>query len=754
MNQPTGDGLLPEPTAAPMTTPMTTPAMTPTETSATTPMKTPAMTPTETPAMTPPGTPAMTPPGTPAKTPMTTSMTVPAHEPWLTPGAASSESVLTSGAAPGMASGLTAGLKAGRAAGLAAGQSPKPALKIRDVAAARERRRRRRLGWVGAVILAILAVPVSRLLSGNSVGLPGLPSVDPLYLMSGTFFGVLILTLVGSSVVAGRSPHIVFRPEQIDVRMSDVKGLAPVTEDVRRSLDLFLAGRAFRHDMGGTPRRGLLFEGPPGTGKTFMAKAMAAEAGVPFLFVSATSFQSMYYGATARKIRSYFKALRKAARAEGGAIAFIEEIDAIGMARGSMASTPTQIGRSGSNAMSCGGLSGLHLHGSGPGLSAETGIVNRSMNSEGTGGVVNELLVQMQSFDTPTGWQRLQSWGADTINLLLPAHRQVPRPRPEPVDILVIAATNRADALDPALLRPGRFDRRLTFGLPDKSGRRELIDHYLGRKSHEPVMDDDEYRDALAGVTQGYSPVAIEHLLDEALINAVRRGAAGMNWSDLEHARMVTEVGLGQPVGYTEHEQQLIATHEAGHAVTAHLLAPQRRLEILTIVKRADSLGLLAHGDRDDVYTRSRKELQALIGIAFGGQVAEELFFGDVSTGPSGDLAYATTVAAQMIGAAGMDGTLISFAAAPAGMFGGGDLVSRVMGDGDGRQMMEALLTRQKAEVRSLLAANRHLVEALRDALLDRHELIGREIEQVLQEAETRHRSASQPRLLASRPEN
>ena len=618
--------------------------------------------------------------------------------------------------------------------------APATRLKVRDVAQARERRWLRRMAKIAAVGVAIAAGLWFRWLNGDPIGLPALPSVDPLYLMSGLFFLVLIITMLGTTVAAGRSPHIVYRPEQIDVRMADVKGLAPVTEDVRRSLDLFLAGRTFRHDMGGTPRRGLLFEGAPGTGKTHMAKAMAAEAGVPFLFVSATSFQSMYYGASARKIRSFFKALRKAARAEGGAIAFIEEIDAIATARGGMSSTPTGTGRHGSSVMSCGGLTGL------PGLAvspaAGSAVVSASMTSEGTGGVVNELLIQMQSFDTPTGAQRVQSWFVDQVNLLLPARRHLPRPRPEPVDILVIAATNRADALDPALLRPGRFDRRLVFDLPDKAGRRELVDHFLARKSHEPMLDDEEYRDALAGVTQGYSPVQIEHLMDEALINAVRRDAAGMSWGDLEHARMVTEVGLGQPVGYTEHEQRLIATHEAGHAVTAHLLAPQRRLEILTIVKRAGSLGLLAHGDREDVYTRSQGELEALIGIAFGGQVAEELFFGEVSTGPSGDLVYATTVAAQMVGAAGMEGTLLSFAAAPQGMLGGGDLVSRVMGDGDGRRMMEDLLNRRKADVRSLLAANRHLVEALRDALLERHELIGREIGQVLEQAEAAHRAA------------
>ena len=164
-------------------------------------------------------------------------------------------------------------------------------------------------------------------------------NVDPLYLMPGAFFLLLLVLMGGTTLIAGRSPHVTFRPEQIDVRMRDVRGLAAVTEDVRRSLDLFLSAATFRRELGGRARRGLLFEGPPGTGKTHLAKAMAAEAGVPFLFVSATAFQSMMYGATARKIRAYFRALRRAARAEGGAIGFIEEIDAIGSARSGAAAT-------------------------------------------------------------------------------------------------------------------------------------------------------------------------------------------------------------------------------------------------------------------------------------------------------------------------------------------------------------------------------------------------------------------------------
>ena len=283
--------------------------------------------------------------------------------------------------------------------------------------------------------------------------------------------------------------------------------------------------------------------------------------------------------------------------------------------------------------------------------------------SEGTGGVVNELLVQMQSFDDPTGGQRALGWLIDKINLFLPPHRQLDRPGAIPTNVLLIAATNRADSLDPALLRPGRFDRRITFELPDKGGRRALIDHFLAAKSHTAALDDGGLRDTLAGITQAYSPVMIEHLLDEALVNAVRGGRTALTWDDIEKARLVEEVGMGAAVGYTPYERRLIATHEAGHATAAWLVAPQRRLEVLTIVKRRGALGLLAHGDREDVFTRSRTEMSALVQVALAGQCAEEIFFGDVSTGPGGDLLYATNAAAEMIGAHGMEGSLVSYAA-------------------------------------------------------------------------------------------
>jgi ATP-dependent Zn protease len=212
-----------------------------------------------------------------------------------------------------------------------------------------------------------------------------------------------------------------------------------------------------------------------------------------------------------------------------------------------------------------------------------------------------------------------------------------------------------------------------------------------------------------------------------------------MNRKDVEQARLVEEVGMGQPVGYTAHEERLIATHEAGHATMAWLVAPYRRLEVLTIVKRRSALGLLAHGDMEEVYTRSRTELVHLMQIAMGGQCAEEIFFGDVSTGPGGDLLYATNVAAQMVGATGMTDTLVSMGAVQGSAFNDTNLVGRVLADPDGRRRVEHLLQEQKGVASALLTANRHLVEALRDALIDRHELVGREINDVLEAARDAH---------------
>ena len=567
-----------------------------------------------------------------------------------------------------------------------------------DVGLTRERVRRRRLRRAAAVLTPLCVFLLWRAVAhpNASLGLPHLPAGAGTYLPA----FILILLLGGGMLIplagAGRSPHVLYRPGEIDTRFSDVRGAEVVVEEVVKSLNLFLAHRTFADRMGGTPRRAILFEGPPGTGKTFMAKAMAAEAGVPFLFVSSSAFQSMYYGQTNRKIRSYFKALRRYARREGGAIGFIEEIDAIGATRAGM--------------------------GNGGGR-------------EGIAGVVNELLVQLQSFDHLTGPARVRGWFIDCINAWLPAQRQLRKRPAQPANVLIIGATNRAADLDPALLRPGRFDRSVYFDLPSRAGRRDIISYYLARKAHDPELEDPERIDTLASITFGYSPAMIEHLLDEALVWALRRSAAALSWSDIQQAKMTEEIGLPQPVEYTESERRTIATHESGHATVAWLVGRGRKLEVLSIIKRKDALGLLAHSDEEERFTRSRSEMDALVQIAFGGMVAEELFFGEHSSGVSGDLHAATTAVCQMVGSLGMGRSLVS-AEALSGP-GGANVVAKVLAHDAGREEVEAMLADAKARVHRMLEDNRHVVETLRDALLERDELIAEEILDVIRSAAT-----------------
>ncbi|MGH9043343.1 MAG: AAA family ATPase [Acidimicrobiales bacterium] len=565
-----------------------------------------------------------------------------------------------------------------------------------DVAIARERARRRRLTWLAAALAPIAAWLVISDVLWHHAGfaVPHLPAGFAPYAPAVVLIAILVVAILGSLLGGGRSPHVLYRPGEIKVGFDDVKGSDVVVEEVKRTLDLFLAHKRFAEKMGGTPRRAVLFEGPPGTGKTYLAKALAAEAGVPFLFVSSSAFQSMYYGATNRKIRSYFRALRRYARREGGAIGFIEEIDAIGAARSSAGA-------------------GRHR--------------------EGIAGVVNELLIQLQSFETPTSGARFAGALVGFANGWLPTNRQFSRPTAAPANILVIGATNRADDLDPALLRPGRFDRSIYFDLPTRAGRREIVDFYLAKKAHTDELDEPARREALAGMTTGYSPVMIEHLLDESLVWALRRGDTALSWADVTRAKLTGEIGLANGVLYTEAERRMIATHEAGHATVAWLVGRGRNLDVLTIVKRKDALGLLAHSDSEERFTRTKSEMQALVQIAMGGIVAEELFFGEHSSGVGGDLATATRTACQMVGALGMGSTLIVDASD--GPLGVGDPASKVLSSDQGRDEVDQLLSRAKADARSMVVHNRHVVEALRDALLVHDELVGPEITDVIKAA-------------------
>jgi cell division protease FtsH len=577
-----------------------------------------------------------------------------------------------------------------------------------DVFRQRERTKRRRLLRAIVVVSSLDAYLWWRYSSGRPLRLPTIPDGFPweIYLPGGLLI-IAIGLMIALPLMTGRSPHITVYPEQVEVGLTDVTGLNLQVDEVIRTLDVFLGYGTFRDELGGTPRRGILFEGPPGTGKTYLAKAMAKQAGVPFLFISATSMTSMFQGMTAYRIRSFFKALRKAARKEGGAIGFIEEIDAIASSRDRInPATPVSLDRSVSHFL-----------------------------GQAESGMVNELLIQMQSFDQPRLRTRIRGKVLAWLNGYLPTSWQFKMLGPEYHNLLLIAATNRAEVLDPALMRPGRFDRRLYFDLPTQSEREDLIDYFLGRKKHHEQLDDREARARIAHECFGYTPVMIEHLFDEALLVSLRDGRREMTFDDVMEAKFAEEIGLKQAVTYTENDRRSVAVHEAGHAVVAHFLGQNRRLEVLSIIKRRGSLGLLAHGDEEERFTRSRSEIESGIAIALGGLAAEELVIGESGTGPASDLMMATQLAAQMVGSFGMAGSLISFDAVSHGPIGGANLVAKVLADERGKQSVEDILTAQKERVLEVLAENRDVHAALVQALVERDELIRDEILAVIREA-------------------
>ena len=548
-----------------------------------------------------------------------------------------------------------------------------------NASATRERKRQQRLGR----LVVVLGIPMVwfwyRYLSGNpiSLGMPPVIQENPQLV----FLGLMLMLIAGMMLIpmlsSGRSPHTMLRPSDSTIRLADVVGADATRREAIDTLNLFLNHETFADEMGGSPRRGVLFEGAPGTGKTYLAKAIAAEAEVPFLFVSASEFQSHFFGMTNRKIRQFFKALRKAARAEGGAIGFIEEFDAIGMARAGM---------------------------------------NGGM-SEGTAGMVNELLVQMQSFDLPTGWDKFKSKMIDRVNLLLPPARALSRPKLKAANVLVFAATNRADGLDPALMRPGRFDRTIHFDLPPRNDRIAIAAYYLDKKSHEPSVNSI----IVADRTAGYTPVRIERLLDEALIVALREGRKALKIEDLVEAQLITEVGLSQDVGYQPDERRRIAIHEAGHAVIAVLVG--RDVRVASILRRSSSLGLVAHDDGEERHIRTPSELRDLIVVALAGRAAELQEYGEASTGIASDLAAATNIAAQLIGLVGDGDSLLSLEAADMRM--AGNMAAKVLADERSRAQADEIMNKSADKSACMLLEHRGALLAVADALCQYDELTG-----------------------------
>jgi cell division protease FtsH len=492
-----------------------------------------------------------------------------------------------------------------------------------------------------------------------------------------------------------RGNDYVVYPGEYDKTFDDVRGQPAAVEATKEVLRVFEGFKDFKQ-MGGYPPHGILFEGPPGTGKTLMAKAIAGASGVPFLSATGSGFSNMFLGIGNLKVRRLFKKARVKSDKYGGAVIFIDELDAIG-SRGGVADRSVPNGSQATDRILMGGM---------------------GMGGGGMG-VINELLVQMDGFTVPRGlWRHVR-------RILLRAKPKVPF-----YNILVIGATNRASALDTALVRPGRFDRVVHVGLPDHEGRQDILRYYLAKVRHEPI----DY-EKLARMTVGYSPAMIQNTVNEALLFALQDGRDALRWDDLWQAKLSGEIGLKQPVKYNPREKEMVAVHEAAHAVASYTLERgELQIQVITIQKREGALGLVHGQEVEDRYLTTQRQILARIQVGLAGLVAEELWFGQTTGGPSSDLMGATYQAARYVGVFGMGKSLVSAAVGGGGPFGVDDPVSRVLADPERRKEIDGILNDCRDKVRNLLLKKREVVEGVRDALLEREELIGDEIEILMAE--------------------
>jgi cell division protease FtsH len=476
----------------------------------------------------------------------------------------------------------------------------------------------------------------------------------------------------GGVLSFGRSRARMYTPEMTNVTFADVAGVEEAKEEVREIIEFLRNPQKFQR-LGGRIPRGVMLVGPPGCGKTLLAKAIAGEAGVPFFAISGSDFVEMFVGVGASRVRDLFQQ----AKEKSPCLIFLDEIDAVGRRRGS-------------------GLGGGHDE------------------REQT---LNQILVEMDGFETDKG-------------------------------IIVVAATNRPDVLDPALLRPGRFDRTVTIDLPDVKGREAILRVHSRKVKMAPAVD----LSVIARGTPGFSGAELEALINEAAIAAAMGNRDWVTQGDLDEARDKVRWGRSRRSRVmTDEEKAALAYHEAGHALAHHLLPEAEPLHKVTIIPRGRALGATMFLPERDRYIWGRRRLETEITTLYAGRIAEQMLTGDLSTGAADDIKRATELARRMVTQFGMSelGPL-SFAEEEEHVFLGREITRTHNQSDETLRKIDAQIqgiSRQCYErAQALLTENRVKLEKLAKALVRFETLSAEEVDIVLADGDVEaYRTAQRP---------
>jgi ATP-dependent Zn protease len=599
------------------------------------------------------------------------------------------------------------------------------------------------------------------------------------------------MMLMGISQIRGYEPG----DAEWGVKLEDVRGQAEAKEEVRRVVTLWQSGEAFER-AGGKRERGLLFLGAPGTGKTMLAKAIATGFNSPFVSIPGSGFAQTFIGIDALIVRFLARKAKKLARKWGGqCIVFIDEIDAVGMRRAALGqSKPTSdellfFGENG--AMSASGdvvietrpwREQMFEHRAperrspyAPWMQKVGNLANQGIFPGMMGGgqgqlALNQLLVVMDGIDNPPFTRRFLT---NRINSFLDAVYVIPRrlgkvslrlppPRPLGAQIYFIGATNvPIERLDPALTRPGRMGRHVWFRTPTKDDRIDVFDLYLAKVAHASELDTPEARDELARMTNGYSPAMIDQVCSMALTYAQHDGRVVFSRGDLVEAMTTIESGTAIGVESVPDELRATAVHEAGHALASHVYQKNIESTRLSIRMRGGSLGHYYGIQQEERFARWRTEDMATLTMLLGAMAAEHVFYGENSNGVGGDVQSTTALAAYMVGASAMAPEPITITKTfddeteeqtrerimkrfekigvqIMNRTGGGgpftaDPISGVLNDRDKRAMAAQIIGQAYIRAYHLMANNRPAIETITNTLVEKREMYGNEVVQLLQ---------------------